>query len=287
MANIERGAYEPRVDNVRTFDMADDDDQVEIEEGSRLPLLIVIALLVLAAFAGVVWLAYSQGVQRGRADAPRIIAAEPGPVKVAPANPGGTQTPYTGLKIYQQPAPPDSEADNAAEATPAQASDAKGGPSAPPDLRPSANGPQDAAPANNMNQQTSAAPTPKSAAPTATPPQSAASHAPNRLAKVVPPPDTSAETPAPTATPKPAQGGGAYVLQIGAYKSQSEANAAWDVYKTKHPMVRGYESDVKQVDLGAKGLWYRLRIASFADKGAAVSFCEKLKAGGGTCFLAK
>ena len=37
--------------------------------------LIVIALVVLASFAGVVWLAYSQGVQRGRQDAPRIVAA--------------------------------------------------------------------------------------------------------------------------------------------------------------------------------------------------------------------
>src|ERR1700760_4687000 len=100
-----RGTYEPP-DDVHIFDGSEEDDDVE---GSRLPLLIVIALMVLAAFAGVVWLAYSQGVQRGRADAPRMIVAAPGPVKEA-----ATDTPDTShnLKIYQQPAPADDAADD-------------------------------------------------------------------------------------------------------------------------------------------------------------------------------
>ena len=63
------------------------------EEGSRLPLLLVIGLLVVAAFAGVVWLAYTQGVQRGRADAPRMLVAAEGPVKGRQTNPGGAETP--------------------------------------------------------------------------------------------------------------------------------------------------------------------------------------------------
>ena len=105
MANFER--YEPRADKGRAFDGGESEDQDE--EGSRLPLLLVIGLLVVAAFAGVVWLAYTQGVQRGQADAPRLLVAANGPVKVAPANPGGVETPFKGLKIYQQPAPADDE----------------------------------------------------------------------------------------------------------------------------------------------------------------------------------
>jgi len=101
MANFER-------DDVRVFDAAEDEEDVE---GSRLPLLIVIALLVLAAFGAVVWLAYQRGVQQGHAEVPRTIAAEPGPAKVAPTDAGGTPTPNTGLKIYQQPAPSDSDTD--------------------------------------------------------------------------------------------------------------------------------------------------------------------------------
>src|SRR3984957_12319721 len=104
LANFERGGYEPS-DEVRVFDGSEEEDDVE---GSRLPLLIVLALLVLAMFAGVVWLAYTQGVARGRTETP-VIAAAAGPARIAPQNPGGAQQPYQGFKIYEQPAPPDDD----------------------------------------------------------------------------------------------------------------------------------------------------------------------------------
>ena len=57
MANYE---YDMPNDDVRVFDGGDEDDV----EGSRLPLLIVIALLVLAAFGGVLEIvAYEHGVE--------------------------------------------------------------------------------------------------------------------------------------------------------------------------------------------------------------------------------
>ena len=83
MANYERGVYEPG-EEVRVFDGSEEEEDVE---GSRLPLLIVLALLVLAMFAGVVWLAYSEGVARGRGETP-VLTADAGPARVAPANPG-------------------------------------------------------------------------------------------------------------------------------------------------------------------------------------------------------
>ena len=76
-------------------------------------------------------------------------------------------------------------------------------------------------------------------------------------------------------------------LQIGAYKSEDEANAAWKSFAHKHAMASAYQSDVKKVDLGDKGVWYRLRLGTFADKTAATAFCDKLKADGGNCFLAR
>jgi cell division septation protein DedD len=109
MAHIERGAYEPRISNLQAFDAIDEDDAVE--EGSRLPVLIVVALLVLAAFGGVVWLAYTQGVQRGRADAPRTLIADNTPAKSSAAAPQTQATPYAGLKIYQPSNAPDEESD--------------------------------------------------------------------------------------------------------------------------------------------------------------------------------
>ncbi|HEV2560603.1 MAG TPA: SPOR domain-containing protein [Rhizomicrobium sp.] len=288
MANHERGIYEPLSDDIRAYDGAEDDDVDE--EGSRLPLLIVIALLVLAAFGGVVWLAYTQGVQRGRSDAPRMIAAAPGPMKTAPDNPGGEPTQYKGLKIYEQPAPAD-EANEDTDTAPQP---------------PTTVAPQAAAPVLRSQPETPKAETPKTGAPKMAaaapvqtakskpvvtqaetvkpkPVQTVATAPPKKLAAVPP-----ATAPATTVAPAPAAAsGGSYVLQIGAYKSQSEANSAWHSYQAKHPITGGYNSDVKQVDLGDKGVWYRLRIGSFADKDAAAAFCDKLKADGATCFPTK
>jgi cell division protein FtsN len=87
---------------------------------------------------------------------------------------------------------------------------------------------------------------------------------------------------------KPAAAGGAYVLQIGAFKSQAEADTAWRAYKGKHAaLLTGYNSDVQQADLGEKGTWYRLRIAGFGDREVASALCDRLKADGGGCFLGR
>lgn len=262
--------YEPS-DDVRVFNGGEDDEDVE---GSRLPLLIVIALLVLAAFGGVVWLAYQRGVQQGHAEVPRVIAAEPGPAKVAPATAGGTPTPYTGLKIYQQPAPGSDEAD-ATSAAPAQAPPAKPAPSAiasVPAVRPTVSDQPAPTPTMAKPAPTIAKPVPAKPAP-----------APVAIATkpvAVPTPVTAAP-----ATPPAPSGGG--LLQIGSYKSEADANAAWTAYKAKHgALLAGLSSDVKQVDLGAKGTWYRLRIVA-GDKIAALTLCDKLKAEGAACIPSK
>jgi cell division protein FtsN len=299
MPSFERGVYEPPSDDIHVFDEDEDMD----EEGSRLPLLIVIALLVLAAFAGVVWLAYSQGVQRGRSDAPRLIVAAAGPTKEAAPNSAASGD-HGSLKIYQQQAPADEDTDSV--------------PPPPTEVVKSATPPSATATASPMT----AAPSPVVTKPVEKPVVAAAkpvvvakSPAPAALKPAVPTekPDkkptvtasvpaetpkavaTAAPTPlsptrAPVAeTPKPAAApsSGAYALQIGAYKSQAEADAAWKSYAAKHPIAGGYSEDVRKADLSDKGTWYRLRIGSFGDKAAATAFCDKLKADGGNCFLAK
>lgn len=110
--SADRGVYQPPPEDIQVYDPAEDEE----EERSRLPILIVIALLVLGAFGGVVWLAYNQGVARGRADTPRVVAAPSGPVKTAPEEAGGAPAAYTGLKIYNQPVPPEEEARTSTEA---------------------------------------------------------------------------------------------------------------------------------------------------------------------------
>lgn len=308
MARYER--VEPQADEMPVFDGHVDED--DAEEGSRLPLLIIIALLVLAAFAGVVYLAYTQGVERGRADAPRVMVAQ------------GSAGANKQLKIYQQQAPADdvsSEADSAPPPpTPVTQAPAAQAPAVPPSTQsqsteetPAMQTPAASTQAPPQSPAASAAAeaTPKTAPKAASPPAPAAAkiaaatpaaprvatHAPVQLTPQAPTDTSEASQPSAPApaeqkvasveTPKPAAAHGGYLLQIGAYKSEEEAAAAWHAYQAKHAMLGGYESNIKQVDLGDKGVWYRLRIGGFAGKDAATGFCDKLKADGGSCFLAK
>jgi pyruvate/2-oxoglutarate dehydrogenase complex dihydrolipoamide acyltransferase (E2) component len=294
MANYDRGVYEPS-DEVRVFDGSEEEEDIE---GSRLPLLIVLALLVLAMFGGVVWLAYTQGVARGRGETP-VLAAAPGPERVAPPQvTGGNGVPYQGFKIYEQPAPPDDTADNALPAGKSAAAQ----PPAQAMMQPPKPAP---APAAQAPKPQAAAPKLATAAPAAPPKTVAAlieQAASAPVAKQAPAPAGGPATAAPrqlglaTGTPAPVKAAtvapaaaksapaGGYVLQIGAYKSQADADAAWKVYKTKHAaLLSAYSGEVQQADLGERGTWYRLRISGFADKDMATSLCDRLKADGGAC----
>jgi len=294
MANTGRSTYEPP-DDIHVFDGAEDDDDVE---GSRLPLLIVIALFVLAAFAGVVYLAYTQGVARGRSDVPRIIAAQPGPAKVAAKDSDSNAPSFKGLKIYQQPAPSDDAADRQVTPPPPAPDQSQ---AAEPETAPITSNVEAPAKMEAAPAKTQATPPKTETAPPKTEP-AAAKEPPLSVAKSLTPPaapPVAKTTPPPapekvaTAEPAPAPvkapaATGAFVLQIGAYKSEEDAAAAWRTYHGKHAsLLSGYSQDVKKVDLGEKGTWYRLRVGSFADKDAAKALCTKLTAEGGACFPAK
>ena len=285
MGKFER--YDPRNE---IFDGGEFEE--EDEEGSRLPLLLVIGLLVVAAFAGVVWLAYTQGVQRGRADAPRMLVAANGPVKEAPVNPGGVETPFKNLKIYQQPAPPP---DEMAEPAPLPQTPKVAAPVATKAInpRPAQQVNSNVAPVEpNAPVQTASAPRAGSmqphrlSHPASSQPTVAAAAVPEHPSQVVAKADEPAAG-APADTAVASEATGKVALQIGAYKSEAEAKAAWKAFARRHSMADGYQSQIKEVDLGEKGVWFRLRLGSFTDKTAAVAFCEKLKADGGNCFLAR
>jgi cell division protein FtsN len=133
--------------------------------------------------------------------------------------------------------------------------------------------------------------TPTPSPPVASAPSAAATGAPRTLPGVAAP-VTPNPTPKPVAEKAPVAPSttkGAYVLQIGAYTSQADADAAWKTYKARHAaLLSGYGSDVQKADLGAKGTWYRLRIAGIADKDVASALCDRLKAdGGGGCIVGK
>lgn len=327
MADSER-RYGPTID-LQGFELGTHMDTVS--EPSRLPLVVGIALVVLAAFAGVVWLAYTQGVQRGRDSVSRELTAQEFWKLRKPAAPA-----YTGLKIY--------EPQNTAETTTKPATPAKRDTNAVPSLRPTASAAPDvpattahvaanpvtdtktpAAP-SQADRGTAAAPSGEIAPRVAThaptvltkpevapapiashpitepdsfaggPSQGTAAAPPAKKVVSTPPAPPAAARPkvaappaaAPVSTPPaPSKEMTGILLQIGSYKSDAEARASWQSFKSAHDAAAAYQSDVKQVDLGAKGTWYRLRMGPFADKKSALEACRKLKADGASCLVAQ
>jgi cell division septation protein DedD len=127
----------------------------------------------------------------------------------------------------------------------------------------------------------------------------AAGAAPQTAPAAAPPPAEAAQQvaalpapPPPAAKPKPAvqQTAAAapaaaaatkYVVQVGSKKSQTDALAGFADMQQKYPsLLANYRPMVQKADLGAKGVWYRLRIGPIVDKTAASKLCTQLKSQG-------
>lgn len=81
---------------------------------------------------------------------------------------------------------------------------------------------------------------------------------------------------------------GAYVVQVSAQKSESEAQSSYRALQAKYPAVLGgREASIRRVDLGGSGVWYRAQVGSFASASQADEFCGRLKNAGGQCIVQK
>jgi cell division protein FtsN len=269
MANVEHEDFESRADTIRAFDF--DEEGSAAEEGARLPFLVLIALVVLGAFVGVVWLAYTQGVERGRAEAPQILAQR----DLRPPTTATQTPPFTGLNIYQSRTPGEPAAPQNIHPAATRSFGPVHAETPPPALRPSSNGGTE-----------SFAPGTKPAHPFATTPPAPAP--PSKAAETPKSQASAALAPAPAGTSQsPAAQVNGVLLQIGSYKSETEARQAGAIYQTHHPAAAGYGIDISRADLGARGIWYRLRIGPFEDKDAAAEACAKLRSDGATCLISR
>lgn len=76
------------------------------------------------------------------------------------------------------------------------------------------------------------------------------------------------------------------MVQVGAYKDDAEAATNWQAMKKRNGDLLGaLKPDIKRVDLGDKGVWYRLRVGPFATRADAVAMCEVLRTRGGSCMV--
>ena len=228
-------------------------------------LTMAIALVALGAFAGVAWYATSKGQKNPGATVP-VITAEREPIKERPAEPGGMDVPNRNIQVFNQITPdaqpqkverllPPAEtpvARPAAEAAPKPPA----GPLVPdaPAIAPRADAPKEAAPA---------APVPS--APRVSEREIAA-------ARVTTPKEPAA---APKATTKASAG--AWRIQLGAVREEARAKAALArIEKANADILKGLSGEIARADLGAKGVYHRMRMGPLADKAAADSLCRKL-----------
>lgn len=263
--------FGPYEDEYRGFEIRDD-------ETGRGPLILVLALGVLLIFTGVVWNTYRQGVRPTEGGLP-VIASNDAPYKRSPDKRGGVEVAGQDKAYYDSM---DGLGDPALQRTAARN---------PIDIRRTdpvlAGGPSQGA---QPVEEESLPPIVygEAEAPAASPSE------PLQIANMQPiteqakPEIVDIADPAAAALPESSRfaASGQFQVQLAALRSREAAQNAWSGFQRTAPdLFYGANLDVQRADLGAKGVFYRLRIGSFADREAAKGFCADVKATGKDCMV--
>lgn len=114
-----------------------------------------------------------------------------------------------------------------------------------------------------------------------------AAAAPPAAAKAAPPQKPAPAKAAPAKDKKPAKpakaGGGGHGIHLASYSSEARAREGWEQLRRRFPDLAGLQPRIERADLGAKGIFFRLRAGPLASAQAAQAVCTKLKAGGQSC----
>lgn len=223
-------------------------------------LKLVIGFSVLLVLAFIVLKLYQPGV-RDRGDPP-LITAENTPFKIVPEDAGGLQTPDQDKEVFEVMSGNNPSTDVITLPPPEQ-------PVALP--TPSQQRPVQPDPAPTTQQPTVQRPAVQqpSVQPPATRP-------------VVTP------TPAPAPTRQPVAGNSEWIVQVASLRSQAEAESTYAAIRSKNSAIlSAFRSDIVRVDLAEKGIYYRARVAGFGSRSDASATCDRLKAAGQSCFVAR
>jgi len=252
-------------DRLPWLEPVEDETAEEGVSAGRLIAGLIAALAILGCVVGgVYWLKQRvAGAPAGGTapNDPTMIAAQPGPYKVKPADAGGMQVKGQGDSAYAASEGADPNARIDLSKVP-EAPIAKGQP----------------APAAQP------APAPAEPVETAKPVQTAKA-VPMAPVKTVPVPASKPATPAPAPAPAqtaeaPAAGG---TIQLGALPSEGAANTAWKSLSGRYGYLAALSHSVVKAEVNGK-TYYRLRAAA---GGEASSICSKLKVAGEACTVVR
>jgi cell division septation protein DedD len=111
------------------------------------------------------------------------------------------------------------------------------------------------------------------------PPPSQPSQTAQQPAASEQPPEKTEPAPAPTPTAGPdasaPAGTGAFTVQVRSSPNEADARASAETLKSA-----GFDAYVARADLGARGVWYRVRVGRFASRDEAQKTAAKLRGTG-------
>ncbi|MFQ6017726.1 MAG: SPOR domain-containing protein [Kiloniellaceae bacterium] len=282
---------DPEPDPVEVAAAAEPATKQERPRGRLLP--VAVALIALAAFAAVIWYAYTWGIGGIDTEKLPVIRAEPGPAKVRPESPGGLEVPYQD-KLVLNEMTPDPEKPQVERLLPPPESPRPPKAPAAPETGSAVTAGQAPAAAPPSPETPAAAEPPEADTAVPSPPATeAAAESQARTgpaaAPAPPSPDAGTQAAAAPVTGGPSAAvppGGAFVVQLASLKARDRVEAEWARLQEAHPGLLGdRQLTVQKVDLGSRGTFFRVQAGFFAARAAADRLCARLKAEKQDCLV--
>jgi hypothetical protein len=260
------------------FELVGEQREEEPARGSRRLTVIALTLAVMALFAGGLWFAYVQGTRHAAgsaqsADSVPLLRADERPAKVKPDQPGGMPVPDQNSSLYNDKLakssvekllpPPEQPLPRPAPLSPVRPAPPPSMPTPPSEAGAPATGPAPGAPA------------PRSSPSQAGPQQAVA------------PPAVQKPTVTASTERTPGTGAKAVEVRLGSLRSPEEAREEWQRLKRANGDLLGnLKANAVSVDLGEKGIWYRI-MAGPLDEAGAERLCTGLKQRNQGCVVAR
>lgn len=254
------------------------------------PRLIGFLLLIaFGALGGTYYYAYQQGLAEGQRSLPPVVLAENTPLKVSPDDvPGGVAEKPEDLNIYGVMR---GEDQTAGARQPKIISPADNAPGTIESLIAQTDDPFAEALEGKRKDDDDALPPGNSITVLrersdvrVDPPRPELNRAPQAAPKVEPKP-----TPKPVAKPVVRSSGRQdYMVQLAASRSRALARGVYSNLQTNYNDLLGRRDPlILRVDLGDRGIFYRVNVPGFASREAANAFCANLKKRGQDCLVRK
>ena len=80
---------------------------------------------------------------------------------------------------------------------------------------------------------------------------------------------------------------GVWQVQLMSSNNRSAVEKSWQTLSKKYASLKNQPYEIETADLGAKGIYYRLKAGAFKAKTLADGLCNDIKALGGTCIVKK